>query len=143
LVDVLAPWLPAAGPGLTLEHVRVDRARVRLSAQPESGELGLARVFAPSEPRAPGAPPSALTVTLKAIELGVVDVELDLPATGRHALRVDHVRAAARVAGEDSEVTVERFGVLMMEQGVRWLDGTGTFRLRRKGALDGGFHGFV
>jgi len=144
LLDVLGPWLPTPRPGLTLDHVRVDRSRVRLATDPASGELGLARVFGAATPRPPGAPkPPVLSVRLESIELGEVFVELDLPATGRRSARLDHVRADAFVAGEDTEVTVERFGMSMLDGGQLWLDGTGTFRLLRKGVLGGGFHGFV
>ncbi|HTV19414.1 MAG TPA: hypothetical protein VMG12_12100, partial [Polyangiaceae bacterium] len=143
-LDLVGPWLPTPSPGLSFDHVRVNRSRVRLASDAESDELTLARVFTKAEPRPPGASkPPALSYTFDAIELGDVDVELDLPATGRRTLRLDHVRGDAIVGGEDTEVNVERFGVLVLDGGERWLDGTGTFRLQRKGALGGSFHGFV
>lgn len=143
-LDLLGPWLPSPSPGLSLDHVRVNRSRVRLATDPQSGELTLARVFGKTTTRPPGVPkPQPLTFSLDSIELGEVDVELDLPGVGQRTARLDHVRGDAIVDGEDSEVNVERFGLLVLEQGERWLDGTGTFRLQRKGALAGSFHGFV
>jgi hypothetical protein len=143
-IDLLGPWLPSPRRGLSLAHVRVDRSRVRLATDPESGGLTLARVFGLDTARPPGAPkPAPLTFTFDSIELGEVEVALDLPGVGQHRARLHRVRGDAIVDGEDTEVNVERFGVLVLEDGVRWLDGTGTFRLQRKGVLGGNFHGFV
>lgn len=142
-IDVLGPWLPSPSRGLSLDHVRVNRSRVRLASDPESGALTLAQVFGKAT-RPPGEPkPPALTFTFDSIELGEVHVEVDLPGVGQHTARLDRVRGDAIVDGEDTEVNVERFGVLVLEGGARWLDGTGTFRLQRKGVLGGSFHGFV
>jgi hypothetical protein len=143
-IDLLGPWLPSPSPGLSLDHVRVNRSRVRLATDPQSGELTLVRAFGRATPRPPGAAkPPPLSFTFDAIELGEVDVALALPAVAPRSVRLDHVRARAIVGGEDTEVNVERFGVLVLDGGERWLDGIGTFRLQRKGALSGSFHGFV
>jgi hypothetical protein len=144
LLDVLGPWLPTPRPGIEVEHVRVEHARVRLLGDDPSGELTLVRAFGKQSVGAPDRPrqtPRALAIAT--IEIGEVDISLDHPALGRHEGRIDHVLASASIAGEDTEVTVQRFGLLLLEQGQRWMDGTGGLRLMRKGVLNGSFHGFV
>lgn len=142
-IDLLGPWLGSTSGRLSLDHVRVNRSRVWLATDRHSGKLTLARVFdsaaaRPAEPKAP-----AFSLRLDSIELGEVEVELDLQAVGRRSARLDRVRGSATIDGDDTEVSVERFGVLVLDAGERWLDGIGTFRLQRKGVLGGSFHGFL
>lgn len=143
LLDVLGPWLPSPRAGLSLEHVRVNRARVWIASDPGSGELTLARAFGRATPSRGPKRPAPLTYTFESIELGEVALDVDHPVLGQRAVRMDRVHGNAVVGGEDSEVRVDRFGVLLLEGGTRWLEGTGTFQLLPKGVLGGSFHGFV
>jgi hypothetical protein len=143
LLDLLGAWLPSSHATIELEHARVNRSKVRLITDERTGALTLARALGreSSGPRSSEAAP--LSILLSSVELGEVIVSVDHPAVGRHDVRIHHVRGSASVDGEDTEVTVQSFGVLLVENGTRWLDGTGSLRLMRKGVLSGGFHGFV
>jgi hypothetical protein len=146
LLHLLGPWLPAPRASVEVEHVRVERVRMRLVSDDPSGELTLVRALGKHDAEAPGRPkrtPIGIGIGIATIEIGEVDVALAHPSLGRHDLRIDHVRASASIAAEDTEVTVQRFGVLLLEDGRRWIDGTGALRLLPKGSLYGSFHGFV
>jgi hypothetical protein len=143
LLGVLGPWLPSPRPSLAIEHVRVDRSRVRLITDETTRELTLVRAFGKDRSRAPDAKAAPLVVAIASIELGEVALDIDHPAIGRHELRIDRVHGSATIGGEDTEVSVERFGVLSIEAGQRWIDGTGALRLERNGYMYGSFHGFV
>lgn len=143
LLDLIGPWLTSDGASIELDHARVNRSRVHLVPDERSGELTLARALGKDGSGAPASEGTPLSILLSSVELGDVWVSVDHPALGRHELRIDHVHGSASVRGEDTEVTVQSFGVLLVENGKRWLDGTGSFSLMPKGVLSGGFHGFV
>jgi TamB, inner membrane protein subunit of TAM complex len=150
LLGLLGPWLPSPRSGVKVEHVRVERSRVRLVRDESTGELTLVRALGKDSASAPGPEkPGPLTVALAAVELGEVDVDIDIDidpdkaSLGRHALRVHHVRGKATIDAENTEVEVQSFGVLMLEGGQRWIDGTGSLRIAQGGALSSDFHGFV
>jgi hypothetical protein len=144
LLGVLGPWLPRASAGIELEHVRVNRARVRLVADEASGELTLVRALGKRAAGAEGpakAPP--FLISIASIELGEVDVAVDLTTFGRHDLRIDHVRGAADIGGTDSKITVQHFGLSLLEGDQRWIDGTGALRVEGNDLTSSSFHGFV
>jgi hypothetical protein len=142
VLDLLGPWLPSPRP-LELEHVRVNRSKVLLVTDERTGTLTLARALGRESSGTGDSEAAPLSILLPRVELGEVVVSVDHPALGRHDVRIDHVHGSASIGGEDTEITVQSFGVLLVENGTRWLDGTGSLRLARKGVLSGGFHGFI
>ncbi|HWO12453.1 MAG TPA: translocation/assembly module TamB domain-containing protein [Polyangiaceae bacterium] len=146
LLDLLGPWLPLAHPNPRIEHVRVERSRLRLASDPESGELTLLRALA-SPPGEPGAPPHAsppLVVSLPAIELGEVLVTHEDPALAALALRIERVHAEATLGGAGTSLTLQRFGLSASAHGQPWLNGAGWLSLASAdGPLLLGFHGFL
>jgi translocation-and-assembly-module (TAM) inner membrane subunit TamB-like protein len=128
---------------LRVEHVRVDNARVVLVTDPESGEWTLARALSKRSAGSerPSGEPSLYGFS--AIELGQVEVVADHPSFGHIEARVHHVQGSALLGGPDSSISIERFGVRLVQNHDLALTGTGSFRLLRKGSMAGTFHGFV
>lgn len=140
--ELLATLLPGADAGLSVEHVRVERSRVLLRQDERSGEPSLVRAFGTDRPSGSASTTPAV-YAFPSVELGEVALELDHPALGRLAAGLHHVRGKASIAGDDTEVSVHQFGVLLRQGEQRWLEGTGSLWLLREGVLGGTFHGFV
>jgi translocation and assembly module TamB len=143
-LELLGPLLPGGGSGVSIEHVRVERSRVLLVQDEHTGELTLVRAFGKDRPPgSPETPPAELQLALPTVELGEVSGEIDHPALGQLTARIHHVRGEAYIAGAETEVRVQHFGVQLARGEQRWADGTGSLRLLRQGVLGGTFHGFV
>jgi hypothetical protein len=144
LVELVGSWLLEDPPVLHIEHVRVERSRVRLATDPASGELTLPRALA-APPREPSPEASGgVVVELPAIELGRVIVSHDAPALAGLELRVERVHGRATLGGGQTMVAAERFGLSLREGERPWLDGAGSFSLASaEGPLAASFHGFV
>jgi hypothetical protein len=69
--ELLAPLLPGAHAGLTIEHVRVERSRVLLIQDARSDEPSLVRAFGNDRPPgSPGTPPDVYA--FPSVEIGEV-----------------------------------------------------------------------
>ncbi len=134
--------LPGSGP-LTVDHIRVESSRLVLVTDPQSGEWTLARALSKLKPPGPPGERPPLTYALSAVELGELTVLVAHPVLGKVEAHVHHVAGNAELGGEDTEVTVQRFGIRLVTGGDLTLDGTGSLRLLRKGFIAGTFHGFV
>ncbi|MEO8184087.1 MAG: translocation/assembly module TamB domain-containing protein [Deltaproteobacteria bacterium] len=140
----LGPLLLGAGTPVRFEHLRVERSRLVLSSDAETGTWALERALqSPRPPSGKGkrAPPPRYS--LAEVELGELEVVLDHPSVGHVEAVVHHVRASAELAGSESSVTVQRFGLRLLAGKNVPLDGTGSLRLSPHGYAEGTFHGFV
>lgn len=144
-LDVLRALRGAADAPVTLEHVRVEEARLSMTPDPATGEWTLLRALSKPPKAGPTKPGKSMPMPyeLETLELGRLELSLNHPSVGEVHARVDRLRGAAKVRGPESEVSVERFGIRLVAPGDWTLEGTGSLRLLPKGYLAGTFHGFV
>jgi translocation-and-assembly-module (TAM) inner membrane subunit TamB-like protein len=145
LLGLLGAWLLEEPPVLRLQHIRVERSRLRLATEPQSGELTLLRALQPParEPSST-AGSEARVVALPAVELGEVLVSHEAPALKTLELRIERVHGQAMLGGDRTTIAAERFGLSLRAGAERWVDGAGSFSLASAGGpLAVGFHGFV
>lgn len=131
---------------LQLQHLRVERSQVTLIPDPETGKWTLERAL--ESPRPPGIPrpkpkQPAPPIQLPAIELGEVDVQVQHPSVGRIHAHVHRLQASAELAGTDSRIEVQRFGLRLVAGPDVPVSGTGSLRLLPNGYVASTFHGFV
>ncbi|HEU4582407.1 MAG TPA: translocation/assembly module TamB domain-containing protein [Polyangiaceae bacterium] len=139
----LGPLLFGVDAPLRLEHVRVEHARLLLASDAESGKWTLERALQSPRPPSgkPRRPPPRFA--LSEVELGDVDVTVEHPSVGRISANVQHLQGSAEIAGADTSVSVQRFGLRLVAAGDVPLSGTGSLRLLPHGRVEGTFHGFV
>lgn len=128
-----------------LQHLRIERSQVTLAPDPETGKWTLERAL--ESPRPPGIPrpkQPVRSVQLPAIEIGEIELRIQHPSVGRIHAHVHRLRASAELAGADSRVEVQRFGLRLLagDDDVP-LSGTGSLRLLPNGFIASTFHGFV
>ncbi|MEY2935881.1 MAG: hypothetical protein RL033_6630 [Pseudomonadota bacterium] len=128
---------------LELQHVRVEHASVTLVSDPETGKWTLERAL--ESPRPPSTKPKrpARPIRLPALELGELELLVQHPSIGRVQANVHHVQASADLAGDDSSVSVQSFGLRLLAGNDVPLDGIGSLRVLPNGYVAGTFHGFV
>ncbi len=135
--------LQASSGPITLDHVRVDRSQVVLVSDPASGEWTLARALSKAKPSRARRPRQPQMYSFSAVELGQLDAVLEHPSLGKLETHLRHVHGSADVGGEDTQVSVQRFGVELVGNDGLALKGTGSLRLLPRGYASGTFHGFV
>ncbi len=129
---------------LQLQHIRVERSRVTLSADPETGRWSLERAL--QSPRPPGKTKPkrpAMRIALPAIELGELELQVQHPSVGRVQASVHHLRASAELAGAESRIDVQRFGLRLQAPRGLTVSGTGSLRVEPHGFIASTFHGFA
>jgi hypothetical protein len=139
----IGPLLFGSTTPLRFEHVRVEHSQIELSSDAQTGQWTLQRAL--ESPRPPStkrkrAPPR---YSFAAIELGQLDVRVEHPSVGRVDLSLQHVQASAELAGADSSIDVQRFGLRLLAGKGLPVDGTGSLRVLPHGYAQGTFHGFV
>jgi translocation and assembly module TamB len=139
----LGPLLFGSHAPLRLQHVRVEHARVLLASDAETGKWTLERAL--ESPRPPSGKPQRppLRFALNEVELGDVDLTVEHPSVGRISASVQHLQGSAEIAGADTSISVQRFGLRLLAAGDVPLTGTGSLRLLPHGRAEGTFHGFV
>lgn len=129
---------------LELEHLRVERSRVTLVPEQETGKWTLERALESPRPPSTSRPRRpAPRIQLPAIELGELELLVQHPSIGRVQAQVHRLQASAELAGADSRVDVQRFGLRLLAGKDVPLSGTGSLRLLPNGFVAGTFHGFV
>jgi hypothetical protein len=130
------------GGPLRVDHVRVDRSRVVLRTDPASGEWTLLTALSKARSTSPREPSPPRAYAFSAVELGQVDMSLDHPSFGHVAARLQRVRGEVEVAGADTTLSVQRFGVRLVQNDDLALNGTGSLQVQRD-FVAGAFHGFA
>ncbi|MEY4547650.1 MAG: hypothetical protein RL685_3845 [Pseudomonadota bacterium] len=143
LWQLLGATLLSGDRPLELQHVRVEHASVTLVSDPETGKWTLERAL--ESPRPPSTKPKRppRPIRLPALELGDLELVVQHPSIGRVQATVHHVRASADLAGDDSSVSVQSFGLRLLAGNEVPLDGIGSLQLLPNGYVAGTFHGFA
>jgi len=139
----LGPLLFGSQAPLRFEHVRVEHTRLLLASDAESGKWTLERALESPRPPSGKPPRPPPRFTLNEVELGDVDLTVEHASVGRISASVQHLQGSAEIAGADTSISVQRFGLRLVAASDVSLTGTGSLRLLPHGRAEGTFHGFV
>jgi translocation-and-assembly-module (TAM) inner membrane subunit TamB-like protein len=128
---------------LRVDHVRVDRSRVVLRTDPTSGDWTLLTALSKAEATTPREPRQPRTYAFPVVELGQVQVSADHPSLGHVEARLQRVRGELEVAGENTTLSVQRFGMRLVQNDDLVLNGTGSLQVLHQDFVAGAFHGFA